>query len=151
MIKFVRPTFDMIESIAEDMRQADADEVWASNRHTPLQSLMKGWENSHYSTVAMCNGQPLVMIGLVRRDLITERGVVWMLGANKAMKYRRDFLLQTKPIIDEMLVICSYLYNMVYIKNTRSIQWLKRLGFTVDNAIPYGPAGEMFHPFYLER
>lgn len=150
MIEFVRPTVEMVESIAADMRQADADEVWASNHHTPLESMMKGWEASDFSTVAMCNGEPLVMIGLVKRDVLTGSGVVWMLGANRAMKYKKEFFRQTKPVIDEMLTICPRLCNMVHGKNTSSIQWLKWLGFTIEEPTPYGPDGELFHRFYLE-
>jgi hypothetical protein len=151
MIEFVRPTVEMVESIAADMRQADANEVWASNHHTPLESMMKGWEASDFSTVAMCDGEPLVMIGLVKRDVLSGSGVVWMLGANRAMKYKKEFFRQTKPVIDEMLTICPRLCNMVHGKNTSSVQWLKWLGFTIDDPIPYGPDGELFHRFYLER
>lgn len=150
MIEFVRPTVEMVESIAADMRQADIDEVWASNHHTPLESMMKGWELSDFSTVAMCNNEPLVMIGLVKRDMLTGSGVVWMLGANRAMKYKKEFFRQTKPVIDEMLTICPRLCNMVHGKNKSSIAWLKWLGFTIDDPIPHGPDGELFHRFYLE-
>lgn len=81
MIEYVRPTAELIQSIADDMRQADIDEVWASNHHTPIESLMKGWEGSDFSTIAVVNGEPLVMIGLVRRDVLSGSGIVWMLGA----------------------------------------------------------------------
>jgi len=151
MIEFVRPTVEMVESIAADMRQADIDEVWASNHHTPLESMMKGWEASDFSTVAMCDGEPLVMIGLVKRDVLSGSGVVWMLGANRAMKYKKEFFRQTKPVIDEMLTICPRLCNMVHEKNTGSIQWLKWLGFTIGEPIPHGSDGELFRRFYLER
>ena len=106
MIQWVKPTVELVESIANDMRQADAEEVWASNHHTPIESMMKGWEMSDVSTIAIDdNGEPLVMIGLVKRDMLTGSGVVWMLGANKAMKHKKEFFRQTKPIINEMLTI----------------------------------------------
>ena len=152
MIKFVRPTVEMVESIAADMRQADAEEVWASNHHSPLESMMKGLKLSDVSTVAIDDtGEPLVMIGLVKRDMLTGSGVVWMLGANKAMKHKKEFFRQTKPIINEMLTICPRLCNMVHNKNTNSILWLKWLGFTIEDPIPHGPDDELFHRFHLER
>ena len=152
MIDFVAPTSEMVKSIAADMRQADVDEVWASNHHTPLESLSAGWRSSDFSTIAVCDNEPLVMIGLVKRDVLTGSGVVWMLGTNRALKYKRDFFRQTKPVIDEMLTVCPRLCNMVHGKNTNSIIWLKWLGFTIDNdPIPHGPDGELFHRFHLER
>ena len=151
MIKWVKPTMAMIESIAADMRQADADEVWASNHHTPLESLVKGWGMSDFSTVAMSRGEPLVIIGLAKRDLLTGSGVVWMLGTERALNHKKEFFNQTKPIIDELLTICPRLYNMVYSKNVVSILWLKWLGFTIDDPITYGPDNELFHRFHMER
>lgn len=152
MIQWVKPTVALVKSIAADMRQADAEEVWASNHHTPIESMMKGWELSDVSTIAIDdNGEPLVMIGLVKRDMLTGSGVVWMLGADRAMKHKKEFFRQTKPIINEMLTICPRLCNMVHSKNTNSILWLKWLGFTIDEPIPHGPDDELFHRFHLER
>lgn len=150
-IVFVKPTMGMVESIAADMRQADADEVWASNHHTPLESLMDGWRISDFATIAVCDGEPLVMFGLAQRDLLTGSGVIWMLGANSSLKYKREFFIQTKPVINEMLNICPRLCNMVYSKNINSIQWLKWLGFTIEDPIPHGPDDELFHRFHIER
>lgn len=150
MINWVKPTQEMVESIAADMRHADAAEVWASNHHTPIESLMKGWEMSDLSTIAVCDGEPLVMIGLVKRDVLSGSGVIWMLGANRALNHKKEFFRQTKPIIDEMLTVCPRLCNMVHSKNTSSILWLKWLGFKIDDPIPHGPDGELFHRFHLE-
>ena len=151
MIQWVKPTVALVESIADDMRQADAEEVWASNHHSPLESMMKGWELSDVSTVAIDdNGEPLVMIGLVKRDVLTGSGVVWMLGADRAMNHKKEFFRQTKPIINEMLTICPRLCNMVHSKNTNSIIWLRWLGFTIGDPIPHGPDNELFHRFHLE-
>lgn len=150
MIEFVKPTLEMVESIAADMRKSDAIEVWASNHHTPLEAMMQSWELSDFSAVAMCNGEPLAMLGLVKRDVLTGSGVVWMLGANRSMNYKREFFRQSRPIINEMLTICPRLCNMVHEKNTSSIRWLKWLGFAIDEPVPHGPDGELFHPFFLE-
>ena len=151
MITWVKPTIAMIQSIADDMRQADVDEVWASNHHTPIESLMMGLDISDFATVAECDGEALVIIGLVKRDLLTGSGIVWMLGSNKALKHRKEFLRQTSAIINEMLTICPRLCNMVHSKNKKSMQWLRWLGFTIDDPQPHGPDNEMFHRFSLER
>ena len=66
MIEFVKPTVELVQSIADDMRPADAAEVWASDHHTPIQSLMEGWRVSDFVAVAMCDNEPLVMMGLVK-------------------------------------------------------------------------------------
>ena len=150
-VVFVRPTLDAIKVIAADMRQADIDEVWASNRKTPMTSLLDGWKNSHYCAVAEVDNTPLVMFGLVNVGLLSDKGVIWMLGSNKSLQYRRQFLIKTPDIIEEMLNICPNLCNMVHTKNKVSIQWLRWLGFTIEKPVEYGPDKELFHKFYLRR
>lgn len=151
VVKFVEPTLELIEALAADMRQADIDEIWASNHHTPIQSLMDGWKLSNFSVVVMVNDEPCVMLGLVIRDILTGTGVPWLLGTESALKYKRQFFTQVPVVIDEMLNICPKLFNYVYIKNKISIKWLRHIGFTLDEPLPYGRDGELFHKFHLER
>jgi hypothetical protein len=139
-------------SIAADMRKEDREEVWASDHHTPAEALKWSWAGSDYTSVAVLDtGAPILVVGLNKRDVLVGSGVVWMLGTNLALKHRKVFMEQAKPIIGEMLEICPRLFNKVHGKNKASIRWLKRLGFTIQDPIPHGPDDELFHPFYLER
>ena len=151
-IEYVKPTKQLIEVLASDMRQADADEVWASNNHAPLKSLMNSWGLSDYTAIAVVNNEPCVMFGLVKCDILSGKGVLWMLGTNNSLKYRRKFLINTPPVIDEMLSICPYLFNYVHAKNEVSIKWLKWLGFRVEKqSKPYGAFGFPFRRFEMRR
>ena len=150
-VKFLEPTYELIKAIAADMRQADADEVWASNHHTPIEALMDGWKISDRSVIVMVNDEPCVMIGLVIRDILSGAGIPWLLGTENALKYKRHFLTQVPAVINEMLTVCPRLFNYVHVENTISIKWLKRIGFTLDKPLPYGRDNELFHKFYLER
>jgi len=150
-VKFIRPNEAAIQSIAADMRQADIDEVWASNHHTPLEALNVGWETSKSAVIVAVNDEPCVMIGLVKRDILSDIGTPWLLGTNNALKYKRHFIKQVPDVISEMLTVCSKLCNYVHVNNTISINWLKRIGFTIDSAEPYGYEKELFHRFHLDR
>ena len=150
-VRFVEPTYDLIRVIADDMRQADADEVWASNRHSPTEALLSGWELSEKSVIVTVNDEPCVMIGLVIRDILSGAGVPWLLGTENALKYKRYFLTQVPDVINEMLTICPILFNYVHSKNKISIKWLDRIGFIIDEPMPYGVDNELFHKFHLER
>lgn len=150
-VKFVRPTTELIEGIAANMRQEDIDEIWASHHSTPIDALMNGWKISDRSMIVVVNNEPCVMIGLVIRDILSGAGIPWLLGTENALKYKRCFLTQVPAVINEMLDICPRLFNYVHIKNKVSIRWLKRIGFTFDEALPYGCDNELFHKFHLER
>jgi len=150
-VKLVKPTEELIWQIADDMRDEDAAEVWAAGHYTPFESLYKAWQISDYTAVATHEGDALVMFGLVHTSLVTGTGVIWMLGNNKARGFRREFMTVTPLVLEEMLTICPKLCNMVHTKNSTSVKWLRRLGFTIEPPVPHGPDGELFHRFHLER
>jgi hypothetical protein len=150
-VKFVKPTPELMQVIASDMRQADVDEVWASNQYTPLEALHEGFKRSELSVVVTVNDEPCVMLGLVVHSALTGSGIPWLLGTNNALNYKRNFFTQVPDVIDAMLDVCPRLFNYVHVENKVSIRWLKRIGFTFDDPIPYGHSGELFHKFYLER
>jgi hypothetical protein len=134
------------------MRLEDTDEVWASHHHTPLEALNLGWDVSDYVSVAVKNGEPLAMFGLVKRDILTGGGTVWLLGSENALKYKIDFLRQSRPLLREMLGICPRLSNKVHTKNYKSIEWLKWMGFTVSkNPEIYGKERQYFYNFFIEK
>lgn len=151
VVKFVKPTRELIEALAADMRQADVDEIWASNHHTPIEALMNGLAKSDRSVIVTVDDEPCVMLGLVIRDILSGAGVPWLLGTETALKHKRKFLTQVPVVIDEMLTICPRLFNYVHVDNKVSIKWLKRIGFTIDEPVPYGRDNELFHKFHLER
>lgn len=133
------------------MRQADVDEVWASHHHSPIEALMKSWKISDRSVIVTVNDEPCVMIGLVIHDILSGTGSPWLLGTETALKYKRHFLTQVPDAIDEMLTICPKLFNYVHAENKVSIKWLKWIGFTLDEPLPYGCDNALFHKFTLER
>lgn len=150
-VKYVKPTIELVEEIARNMRQADIDEVWASDNLTPLEALMSSWERSKYTVVITVNGEACVMLGLVIHDMLSGHGVPWLLGTDNALKYKRAFSTEVPAVMDEMLRTCSKLHNYVHSKNRISIMWLKRIGFTIGEPEPYGAEKEIFHKFYIER
>lgn len=150
-VRFVKPNINLVTYIADNMRAADADEVWASNRHTPVESLMKGWNVSDFCTVAVVNDDPCVMFGLVVQTLMGGQGVPWLLGADNVLKYKQQFFHQTPKVVDEMLRVCPRLVNYVHDQNTVSIKWLRWAGFTMGDPAPYGVGGDLFRRFHKER
>lgn len=150
-VELVKPTLEALHIIAADMRDEDVAEIWASHHHSPIEALMVGFELSHFSVVVECDGVPAVMLGLIKQGLITGSGIPWLLGTNHALNYKREFLLQSPPVIKEMLNICSNLSNHVHADNRVSIRWLKWLGFTIDDPVAIGVGGELFHRFHLEK
>ena len=151
MVEFRKPTPEAIQFIAENMREADRIEVWASNRHTPLEALEISMRRSKKSLIVYGDGIPLTALGIVLRGFLSDVGIPWLLSTEQALKHRKQFLKLSPPVIEEMLDICPKLINYVHAENKLSIRWLKWLGFTIDDPTPLKTTGELFHKFHMER
>lgn len=151
VVKFIKPEYESMKHVADNMRQADVDEVWFSHHKSPIESLMSGWESPGYSVIVTINKEPCAMLGVAINGIITGIGTPWLLSTEKALKYKRCFLTLVPDVIDEMLSVCPTLCNFVHVENKVSIRWLKRIGFKFDEPKPYGIEKKMFHKFYIER
>jgi len=151
LVEFRSPTLDDINHVATTMRKADIDEVWASNFFTPHDALLASVEASHYSTAVVVDEEPIAILGLVVRDVLTGVGIPWLLASDSAMMNKRLFFDLSPGAITEMLEVCPTLYNYVDARNRASIRWLKWLGFEFEEAQPYGALGLPFHRFYRHR
>ena len=150
-VEFKPPTLEAIHFIASTMRVEDADEVWASHGHTPIEALQASVECSDFVVVVEVDGTPCTMLGLARRDVLSGIGTPWLLSSDEALKHKREFFKLSPSVVQEMLQICPHLRNYVHVKNKISIQWLKWVGFHMKDPTPYGIHGELFHPFELEK
>jgi hypothetical protein len=151
VVEFRKPTPEAIKFIADNMRKADAVEVWASNRFTPHEALELSMRKSKKSVIVYGDGVPLTALGLVSRSLFSDVGIPWLLSAEQALKYRKQFLKLSPPVIEEMLDIHPKLVNYVHVENRLSIRWLKWLGFAIEDPEPLITTGELFHRFHMER
>lgn len=151
MVEFVPATPALMESIAENMREADRREVMASHGFTPIESLTASLKVSRYATVATSGGIPWAVFGLADYGILSNIGCPWMLGTNDVVKNGRDLMRHSPKVIYEMLNVYSTLQNYVHVENIVSVNWLQRIGFTLYPAIPYGMNGELFYPFQKKR
>jgi len=146
-VKFVKPTNELIQHVADNMRQADRIEIAASHGYTPIEALVKGVDRSKLCAVALINDEPCAVFGLVVENIVTGFGVPWLLGTDLIFKHKREFIEQTKTGVAEMLEVCPRLENWVHCKNVKSIRWLKSMGFTMSDPKPIGVNGELFMRF----
>lgn len=148
-LQFSEPTSDDLQFIAENMRDEDAIEVYAAGAKSIIDELQQS-ACGGISVVAKDNGVPLVIYGCKRTRGITGSMKIWMLGTKQSEKYKKELLVYTRKVIDNMLKMSPHLYNYMHTKNIKSMRLLKRLGFTFTDEIVM-PTGEKFVRFYKER
>lgn len=118
---------------------AYGDDVLALIRSSVARSLLC-W-------TGVVDGELAAIIGVTPLDVLNGVGVPWMLGTTVLDRHSRILVRRTPEYIARMLAAFPHLVNYVHAKNTTSVRWLRRLGFTLHEAEPFGPFGEPFHRF----
>ena len=134
----------------EVLRDADRRELEASSGREALKVLVDSIRISTKSIVGLYDGKIIALFGVAPEVLLEGRGCVWMVGSKYLPKIPRVFLTYCEMCMNELKVGYNYLFNHVDARNKIAINWLKWLGFTIEEAKPYGAYKLPFHRFYLE-
>lgn len=140
-----------IPAMKRHLRAEDAAEVMASDGQTPAQALTESFAVSSHRYSLVWMGKPIAMFGLVPSKQVENSAVVWLLATRAVDHCPKTFLVLSVEVVREFLKAYAVLFNFVDARYTRSVIWLKRLGATMGDPIPYGRAGLPFIPFAFRR
>lgn len=145
-------TVDDAAFIAQNVREPDKDELWATSFATPEHACLNGLRFSDVAMVAEVDGVPLCMWGIAPVCLLTGTAIPWMVGTKDLDAKAKVFLRYCREPLLEMFQGYDRLINYVDARNTKAIRWLRYMGFTVEKeSAPYGVLHMPFHKFFMER
>jgi hypothetical protein len=133
-----------IRTIADRMRTADRDEVFAASGRSPLSALTFSYRHSSLAWTALFDGRPEVMWGVGDINILTGIGAPWLLGTDAVEENFRGFLRISRDWPAQLLNRYGLLRNFVDARNTVSLRWLEWLGFRL-----FEPVEINGHPFRL--
>jgi hypothetical protein len=132
-----------------NLRASDLAECQAYGRPGIAAGIASSVNRSALCWTGLVDGELAAIIGVAPVNMLTGIGSPWMLGTPVLDEHSRILVRRTPEYIARMLKAFPHLVNFVHAKNTTSVRWLRRLGFTLHEAVPYGPLGEPFHPFEM--
>lgn len=137
--------------LAPRMRQADVDEVYAMSGVSPLEALEQSVAASPDPRTGFMEGQIACMFGVAEHPMtaLNSVGIPWLLTSDLISDHSLAFLRGSCDYIQEMRERYALLCNFVDARNTVSIEWLKWLGFEIQEPICVGYLGMPFHPFKM--
>lgn len=146
-------TQELVDALKGRFRQADIDEVYAMSGRDVNSAVDDGLKFSDHAWVGTWEGEPITVFGVRGLGLLGDEGTPWLLGTDRIREngIRQAFVQLSAPYVQEMLRDFAYLENYVDARNTVSIRWLKRIGFTVDPPEPAGYLKMPFHRFWVRR
>lgn len=151
-VRFKRPDDEDIWQLAHTMRAPDVAELRAASGDTPATGLLRSMRATEYPIAVIDHGEVLSMFGVGEPALLQGSGfgVPWFLANRNAHKYVRVYAEFLPPVLDMYLNAYGRLVNYVDARNTKSIRWLKRIGFTIDPPKVAGVEQRPFHRFWME-
>jgi hypothetical protein len=145
----VSATPHLLAYVAENARQGDIDELYASNLATPADALEYGAKHGN-CFVALADERPICAFGIVPYSVLNGIGIPWMVGTVDLDRYAMGFIRRCRTDLKGFFGEWAILVNVVDARNEKGIRWLSWLGFTIHSAVPYGPFKIPFHPFSME-
>lgn len=135
-------------SLCPRLRKADVEELTLSCGPDILPILKKAVVDSNGTAMVALEGDKVICLwGVVT---LPTMGVPWMVGSPEMYKYAKRLVKDCKKWVEETSSRHSFLTNCVHVENHASIEWLKRLGFTIGATIPqYGVGKAPFYQFYM--
>lgn len=147
-VEIVTATEAHASALADNLRQADADEITAAG-FDPRGAVMASWRRSWICRAALVDGRVAALWG-VTGELLSGVGCPWLLTT--AVCERVHPLRFARVYRDEalsMLALFQILENFVDVRYNAAVRMLQIAGFHLDEAKPYGLHGAPFRRFWM--
>ena len=144
-------TDEHVEELALTMSPQDKAEAWAAQHLSPREALRVSMMYTNHPKTGLVNGRVMAIWGVGKLTQLSDVGIPWMLTSELVENSYRTFLRHSKHLLNDMKKEAVVFSNVVDVRNTVSIRWLKWLGFTIHDPFPYGPDNMLFHRFTMEN
>ncbi len=153
--KYIAATARDIAHLAAHLRQSDINEMTA--KHGDNVDVLEVIRMSIFLTpnakirVSDTTGEAIAALGIAPLDSHKGIGLPWMVGTDAVGEYPAAFIIEGREFVERGLHHFKMLENYVDARNLKSISWLRKIGFTIHPAEPFGEKGELFHRFTAVR
>ena len=137
--------------MAKYIRPSDRQEVKATVSYPIKKAVRACVAFSSYSRAALADGQLGLLWGVGPVSLLAGTGSPWMLATPLIEEYPVMFLKACKKELEVIKSHYPILENHIDVRSEASIEWLKWLGFTIEDPAPWGWQGLPFHRFHMGK
>lgn len=147
MIRILPASEDHVPLLIKGLRSIDQAEIYYTTGSVDYQdTILYGINDPDSVSYSIFSDEDILCIcGMVRRPFYN---IVWALGTNEIKKHKLAFFRETKKLLmshrNENPMV-----NYVYEGNQDAKAYLERLGFTLEQPVPYGKMKKRFHHFSM--
>lgn len=145
----VPATQEHVAAMLPHVRTADRHEVMAASGQSVEAILPKCVSDAEMAWSGMVDDEVACIFGVTGASVLSETGYPWLIGTDLIEQHAKAFLKRNRKMVGLMLARYPVLKNYVDVRNEKSIQWLRWLGFVILPAEPFGLYRMPFHPFEM--
>ena len=132
-----------------NLRTADKKEIIAAHGNIQKETLEDGIRTSDECWAVVLEDETIALYGY--RETDDNSAYVWMLGSEKLLDIRWQFLRATRNTIKQIIKKYDSLWSLSYAKNTVHSDWYKWAGFKVMDTFNAGPFSLPFNYILLSK
>jgi len=139
-----------VDAVLAELRPQDHEELLASGGPDIRGTLLRGLTMSDEAMVAIdVYGRTLCVFGICPVNLMSDEAAPWLIGTVHLEQHTATLARVGRMYVRRWAAVYRRLSNHVDARNKWSIVWLKRIGFKMDKAQPFGVAQMPFHRFWM--
>lgn len=147
-----RPLIEVRPAVPSDagglvLRPEDRLEAEAWSHDPPEKTVADSIAGSSEAWAGLAGGELVCLFGVAPLTLVGVTGIPWLMGSVRLEQHQRAFLRRNRDFVERWNREYPVLRNFVDVRNKTSQRWLRWLGFTLGEPVPYGVSGLPFHPF----
>lgn len=125
------PTDQDIIELADTLRQSDRDELAVVCTYSAREAVLKSVlaSDPDFLFAVLADGKLLGIFGASSPSLLSRVGVPWLLATDEMNKYTKRLTQDTQRVVRMMLEKWPVLTNVIDVRNTMTMRWLKVIGF----------------------
>lgn len=138
--------------LAAGLREADLAEMLAAHggRASPIELIADSVAASAAPLTATDKGGVVAIFGVAPiGTILTPYAAPWLLGTSRLDHHAGGLVRLTRHYLKEWHKQYPHLVNFVDARHEASLRYLRAVGFTFDEAAPYGAEGLPFHRFHM--
>jgi hypothetical protein len=153
VVDFVRLEPRHVLQVAREIREADRQELIAAHGDPSMFAILEksiAVSKDIWAAQEEDNQDAICIFGIAPiGGLLTPVAAPWLIGTDRVGAHASALIRASRKYILSVRERYPTLVNFVDSRNTDSIKYLKALGFTLDEAQPFGAAELPFHRFHM--
>ena len=150
-IQIREATAEDAQYIAAHLREEDRQEILALAECPPGAMVSASFHGSEACFTGTLDGEPVLIFGAGRSSVFSDKAEVWALGTRGCDRAPKAMVKYGRRIVREFLEYFPELENYCDARYTKSLRWLKLMGFTIGEPEPYGAKGNLFCKLSIKR